>query len=260
MFLSLLHKSTTSMVTTAVLLHLTLITSINAAPLLSTSTMALRDATNRTLKFDPSKLRIGTIELPSIRKSLSDMLGKQGPDFLNNFITASPIHLTSFGLDDDATSNADLSSFVDHAFNSDGETRSNAGWVDTYIEFLIEAGQKCLPDLKTQFKVIDEYFDATDALAAAQAKLLQAYRNATDAVPTNIGAHVADAQAVDTLTIVEVEKWFNGTDGHASNFSMADFENYEKAKQAQLKLKPEFDALDQANKASLTHCDLFLTD
>ncbi|KAK7439352.1 hypothetical protein VKT23_017577 [Stygiomarasmius scandens] len=190
-------------------------------------------------QLSPRRNLIGLQELipPTVKERLSDMLQALGPDTEDRFVASAPGTLTSFGLDDPVQSNNDLSDLVDHVFADNDEMTGLEGWVDTYVQYLIEVGQKDLPDLEDQQAVVKPYFKALGNLAAAQARLLKAYQEDTGSNVTNLGV---------------LEEWAEKAvkEDNKAGYTEAHYERYLSLNKTVERLQPEFDDLDTANKIS----------
>ncbi|KAJ6577081.1 hypothetical protein B0H10DRAFT_925954 [Mycena sp. CBHHK59/15] len=135
---------------------------------------------------------------------LNEMLVWIDHDAPNRWVTAQPISSTMLGSQIAANSNADLSEQVDMAF-SDGVSRQ--GWVDTYIDFLIEAGQANASWSDDVQVLLQQSMNATAAFAAEQVKLVNAYTAAHPNNVTYVGVDIANVSRVDGITMEQMEYW-----------------------------------------------------
>jgi len=204
-------------------------------------------------QLSPRRNLIGLQELipPTVKERLSDMLQALGPDTEDRFVASAPGTLTSFGLDDPVQSNNDLSDLVDHVFADNDEMTGLEGWVDTYVQYLIEVGQKDLPDLENQQAIVKPYFKALGNLAAAQARLLKAYQEDTGSNVTNLGVDIpSSTQVLGRVTMKVLEEWAEKAikEDNKAGYTEAHYERYLSLNKTVEKLQPEFDDLDTANK------------
>ncbi|KAJ3865440.1 hypothetical protein EV359DRAFT_63175 [Lentinula novae-zelandiae] len=212
------------------------------------STLSTRDNANSTASSN------GTTSVsPSIRDDVESMLKLIGPDAESRFVS---INLpTAFGANDPVQSNKDLSQLVDRAFLSGQAKSGNSGWVDTYIQCLIDVANT-LPSLDNQTVLIDDYYNSMRTLAPVQAKLVQAYKAAKNESTTNIGVQLSSGQLIDALTMRTVDEWaasvFNGSDsGEGSSHSgldSKDYTNYLSLNASYTKIWPKYNKLETANK------------
>ncbi|KAJ4488859.1 hypothetical protein C8J55DRAFT_487064 [Lentinula edodes] len=212
------------------------------------STLSTRDNANSTASSN------GTTSVsPSIRDDVESMLQLIGPDAESRFVS---INLpTAFGANDPVQSNKDLSQLVDRAFLSGQAKSGNSGWVDTYIQCLIDVANT-LPSLDNQTVLIDDYYNSMRTLAPVQAKLVQAYKAAKNESTTNIGVQLSSGQLIDALTMRTVDEWaasvFNGSDSGEgsshSGFDSKDYTNYLSLNASYTKILPKYNKLETANK------------
>ncbi|KAJ3882609.1 hypothetical protein F5051DRAFT_14019 [Lentinula edodes] len=212
------------------------------------STLSTRDNATSTASSN------GTTSVsPSIRDDVESMLQLIGPDAESRFVS---INLpTAFGANDPVQSNKDLSQLVDRAFLSGQAKSGNSGWVDTYIQCLIDVANT-LPSLDNQTVLIDDYYNSMRTLAPVQAKLVQAYKAAKNESTTNIGVQLSSGQLIDALTMRTVDEWaasaFNGSDSGEgsshSGFDSKDYTNYLSLNASYTKILPKYNKLETANK------------
>ncbi|KAJ3889877.1 hypothetical protein GG344DRAFT_66762 [Lentinula edodes] len=212
------------------------------------STLSTRDNTNSTASSN------GTTSVsPSIRDDVESMLKLIGPDAESRFVSIN--FPTAFGANDPVQSNKDLSQLVDRAFLSGQAKSGNSGWVDTYIQCLIDVANT-LPSLDNQTVLIDDYYNSMRTLAPVQAKLVQAYKAAKNESTTNIGVQLSSGQLIDALTMRTVDEWaasaFNGSDSGEgsshSGFDFKDYTNYLSLNASYTKILPKYNKLETANK------------
>ncbi|KAJ3906065.1 hypothetical protein F5879DRAFT_680782 [Lentinula edodes] len=212
------------------------------------STLSTRDNANSSASSN------GTTSVsPSIRDDVESMLQLIGPDAESRFVS---INLpTAFGANDPVQSNKDLSQLVDRAFLSGQAKSGNSGWVDTYIQCLIDVANT-LPSLDNQTVLIDDYYNSMRTLAPVQAKLVQAYKAAKNESTTNIGVQLSSGQLIDALTMRTVDEWaasaFNGSDSGEgsshSGFDSKDYTNYLSLNASYTKILLKYNKLETANK------------
>ncbi|KAJ7287597.1 hypothetical protein C8J57DRAFT_591674 [Mycena rebaudengoi] len=159
---------------------------------------------------------------PTAKVQLNSTLRNLSPDVLNRWATAEPIGLTRLGSDNPTESNADLTEYVNVAFTDDPTVPSRDTWVDTYIEFLLEAGETNTTDEQEQ-KIYDDFSNATSAFAIAQVKLVKAYEEANPDNVTYVGVNIYNASRIPALSLKAIETW--GSNGNGS-YSKDDFEDY----------------------------------
>ncbi|KAJ7733731.1 hypothetical protein DFH07DRAFT_131745 [Mycena maculata] len=167
--------------------------------------------------------QLPTVLPPTIKQQLNTTLLNLSPaGAINRWVTAQPISGTSLGSDNPIQSNADLSSFVDVAFTDDPAIPGNASWVDTYINFLIEAGSTNITE--TQENVLSaDLTNSTTAFATAQVKLVQAYEDANPNNVTYVGVNIWNVSRIDPLSLGVIEEW--GSQGNGS-YTKDDYADY----------------------------------
>ncbi|KAJ3844022.1 hypothetical protein F5878DRAFT_193750 [Lentinula raphanica] len=225
---------------------------VNGAPLpfrpraSSTNPLSTRDTTNSTSTNGTTSLT------PTLRDDVQSILSQIGPDAESRFVNLNTP--TAFGANDPVQSNHDLSQLVDRAFLP-GQVRSgNNGWVDTYVQCLIDVANT-LPSLDNQTTLINAYFDAMRALAPAQARLVEAYKVAKNETTTNnIGVELP-GRLVDALTMQTVDEWaaevFNGSgseDQSGTSFDSKDYKDYLNLNASYTEYSSKFNKLETANK------------
>lgn len=240
-----------------ILAALTLLSSIrigNAAPLLTKDMPVL--VSRDTFTFDNSNQIAPLPTTPTLKDSIRAMLlATGGPDMLNGLVLASPYHITDFGIDDDGLSNRALSDFVDHAFTGNGTDRTIDGWVDTYIDFLIETGNTCLPELQKQYAVFDQYNATLTSFGEAQTKLIQAFRKSPEGKnATNIAARIPGEMPLPALNMSVAVDWAAKTLSQkgplSTKYNQTDFDAYKKLAQQEKILRPRDQDIDYANKVT----------
>ncbi|KAJ7287598.1 hypothetical protein C8J57DRAFT_591623 [Mycena rebaudengoi] len=159
---------------------------------------------------------------PTVKDQLNSTLSNLSTGALDRWVTAEPIGLTRLGSDNPTESNADLTEFVNVAFTDDPTVPSRDTWVDTYIEFLLEAGETNTTDAQEQ-KIYDDFSNATSAFAIAQVKLVKAYEAANPDNITYVGVNIYNASRIPALSLKAIETW--GSNGNGS-YSKDDFEDY----------------------------------
>ncbi|KAJ4490905.1 hypothetical protein J3R30DRAFT_3694792 [Lentinula aciculospora] len=213
----------------------------------STLPLSTRDNSNSTT---PSN---GTASLtPTIRDDMASVLKLIAPDAESRFVN---INLpTAFGANDPVQSNKDLSQLVDRVFLPGQAKSGNQGWVNTYIQCLIDVANT-LPSVDNQTVLINDYFDVMRALAPEQAKLVEAYTAAKNESTTNIGVQLSSGQLVDALTMRTVDEWaagvFNGSGSSGeslSGFDAKDYKNYITLNASYTNILPKYNKLETANK------------
>ncbi|KAJ3854867.1 hypothetical protein EV368DRAFT_62929 [Lentinula lateritia] len=219
------------------------------------STLSTRDNANSTASSN------GTTSVsPSIRDDVESMLKLIGPDAESRFVS---INLpTAFGANDPVQSNKDLSQLVDRAFLLGQAKSGNNGWVDTYIQCLIDVANT-LPSLDNQTVLIDDYYNSMRTLAPVQAKLVQAYKAAKNESTTNIGVQLSSGQLIDALSMRTVDEWaasvFNGSESDEgsshSGFDSKDYTNYLSLNASYTKILPKYNKLETANKVLILSND-----
>ncbi|KAJ7785082.1 hypothetical protein DFH07DRAFT_1054517 [Mycena maculata] len=162
---------------------------------------------------------------PTIAQQLNTTLTQLSPGgALDRWVTAAPISGTSLGSDNVIQSNADLASFVDVAFMDDPAQPGNGGWVDTYIQFLIEAGSTNVTEIQ-ETALTTNLTNSTTALAAAQVKLVTAYEDANPNNVTYVGVNIWNVSRIDPLSLGVIEEW--GAQGNG-NYTKDDYADYTK--------------------------------
>ncbi|KAJ7096386.1 hypothetical protein C8R44DRAFT_376748 [Mycena epipterygia] len=159
---------------------------------------------------------------PTIKQQLNTTLSKLSPGAIDRWVTAEPISSTSLGSDDPTQSNADLASLVDKMFTNDSSIPGRDSWVDTYLNFLIEAGNTNVTQTQEN-TLFTNYNNATTAFATAQVKLVQAYEDANPNNVTYVGVNIYNASKIDPLSLKVIEHW--GSQGNGS-YSKDDYADY----------------------------------
>ncbi|KAJ6573846.1 hypothetical protein DFH09DRAFT_1361908 [Mycena vulgaris] len=133
------------------------------------------------------------------------------PDAPQRWVTAE-IASTQIASDDPAGSNADLSKAVDTSF---GVEWSHQTWVDTYTDFLSEAGNSSLTaDVE---KVSNDWLNASAKWSAEQVKLVRAYEAAHPGNVTYVGIDIANISRVDGIDMGIMMAWGEaGGDGNCT--------------------------------------------
>ncbi|KAJ7139421.1 hypothetical protein C8R44DRAFT_304177 [Mycena epipterygia] len=148
--------------------------------------------------------------------ALSLLLSSIGADAGQRWVTAE-IASTQIGSTDPAGSNKDLSSAVDTLV---GEPSTHQTWVDTYIDFLIEAGGDINSTAETQVK--NHGNNVTATWAVEQTKLVKAYAAAHPGNVTYVGVNVTGVQTLDAITSGEIIGWaWHGGDTNCTSSTAA---------------------------------------
>ncbi|KAJ7132813.1 hypothetical protein C8R43DRAFT_649902 [Mycena crocata] len=179
---------------------------------------------------------------PTIQQQLNTTLTNLSPGAVDRWVTASPISSTSLGLDNQIESSADLSQFVDEMFTKDPSTPGNATWVDTYIDFLIEAGDTNITETQ-ETQLFSNYNNSTTAFAKAQVKLVQAYEAANPDNVTYVGINIYNTSRIDPLSLKVIEQW--GSQGNGS-YSKDDYAKYIQLNKTLTEVKDDFLELNQS--------------
>ncbi|KAJ3713145.1 hypothetical protein C8R42DRAFT_300858 [Lentinula raphanica] len=225
---------------------------VNGAPLpfrprpSSTNPVSARDDTNSTSANGTTSLT------PTLRDDVQSILNQIGPDAESRFVNLNTP--TAFGANDPVQSNHDLSQLVDRAFLPGQVKSGNNGWVDTYVQCLIDVANT-LPSLDNQTSLINAYFDAMRALAPAQARLVEAYKVSKNETTTNnIGVELP-GRLVDALTMQTVDEWaaevLNGSgseDQSGTSFDSKDYKDYLNLNASYTEYSSKFNKLETANK------------
>lgn len=173
------------------------------------------------------------------------------------FIFAEGFALTAIGSDDPAQSNKDVSMTADRTMNAEYKFTTN-GWVDTYADFLVEAGDRD-EEADEDIKTSDRYFDVMTELAALQTKLDNAYKKSIGEENESLkdgreGASGEDSDNAQSEMEVK-ESWamqmMKETNGKGNaDFSRKDYDKYSDLTNEMEMIRPEFEELDQAIKAA----------
>ncbi|KAJ3719067.1 hypothetical protein DFJ43DRAFT_1159373 [Lentinula guzmanii] len=207
--------------------------------------LVIRDNVNSTSRNVTSSLT------STIRDDVQSMLQLIGPDAESRFVNLNTP--TAFGANDPVQSNQDLSQLVDRAFLPGQVKSGNSGWVNTYVQCLIDVANT-LPGLDNQTALIDGYFNAMRALAPAQAKLVDAYKVAKNESTTNIGVQLSSGRLIDALTMETVDEWAtsafngNGSEESHSGFDSKDYKNYLNLNASYTSFLAKYNKLETANK------------
>ncbi|KAJ7925237.1 hypothetical protein B0H13DRAFT_2314739 [Mycena leptocephala] len=209
----------------------------------SASTASGGSANDSIPVFDPHIVgHLPVVLPPTIKQQLNTTLTNLSPGALERWVTAEPIALTSLGLDNPTDSNEDLASFVDHMFTDDPSKPGEAGWVDTYISFLIEAGSTNITQTQ-ESALFANYNNSTTAFATAQVKLVKAYEDANPDNVTYVGINIYNTARIDPLSLNVIEKW--GAQGNGS-YSKDAFADYVKLNKTLSEVKAQYMELTQS--------------
>ncbi|KAJ7102571.1 hypothetical protein B0H15DRAFT_796004 [Mycena belliarum] len=191
--------------------------------------------------------------------ALHQLLVRIAPDAPQRWATAL-ITSTQIGSDNPAGSNADLYTAADALdFPATSAGSVGRGWVETYIEFLLEAG---VHNTTAENELLTLQNETTKAWAMAQEKLVRAYMAAHPGNVTSVGVNVAGTQKIDAVTLGPMIEWaWQGGDAHCVGnstgnckfdsdepYTEADYKNFQNATAAYASLqtwKEGYDTLTQ---------------
>lgn len=211
----------------------------------TTSDSPSASSTARPATINPNTILLPSFVHPTLQTQLEGMLMMLPGNASQRWSLASPIAATSLGSNDTTNSNKALSDLVDLPFK---ESDSNARWVDTYIKFLIEAGNDNLGTEDQTSNILDSYTKAYTAFAPVQMKLLKAYDDANPNA-TNIGSDIKGTKKINPLTVTKMEHWARDGKG-TSEFSREDWEKYIKLNKTLADILPKYQHLSQALQVS----------
>jgi hypothetical protein len=127
-------------------------------------------------------------------------------------------------------------------FTDDPSKPGEAGWVDTYISFLIEAGSTNITQTQ-ESALFANYNNSTTAFATAQVKLVKAYEDANPDNVTYVGINIYNTARIDPLSLNVIEKW--GAQGNGS-YSKDAFADYVKLNKTLSEVKAQYMELTQS--------------
>ncbi|KAJ6569485.1 hypothetical protein B0H19DRAFT_696134 [Mycena capillaripes] len=134
----------------------------------------------------------------ALNQLLSQGISSDAPQ---RWVTADGIASTQIGGSDPAGSNKDLDAAINTVFGDESNHRT---WVDTYIDFLLKAGNSSLAEGATIFK---ELAGNKTAWAAEQVKLVRAYEAAHPGNISYVGVYIGNVSRVDGLDLGQMEDW-----------------------------------------------------
>lgn len=226
--------------------------SSSAAPL---PALTLREVLPLQRRVNISSIRMPSLPEITVKQILYGMLEHSVDlDAPNRFVLASPIAQTAIGLSDSTQSSKGLSDLLDQSFGNDPDTTDNGTWVDTYIQFLLDAGASA-GSFQQQQSELNAYSQALVDFSKSSAALTAAYFAAFDSVLSLIGIKIPSIPThTDPLTIRTMEQWAE-TNATEQQFPKAEWQTYLDRNATLTNATATFKTLDQEIQVS-ADCDI----